>query len=311
MWTEQVMAPLRLRFGGYQTEASVHTRALRLLGADLRERVVGSDIDIIANVADPGHKATDLFSLVATGEIDLCYFASSYMNAKRVPSLAALDLPFIITDRQKLYSRLDGAYGERVAREIAAGTPYRLLGFWDNGFRHISNARHSIRKPADCRGLRIRTTNSPLHQEIFAAFGFVPIAIDPAQLAQAIATGVIDAQENPLANLIQFGVHKHHPYVSLTTHFAGVAVVLVNRARFDALSAEQQKMLRQAALKATRAQRGYAREEDARCLELLRQEGTAIVPPEEIDHAAFKAAAAPIVARETARIGADVLAELE
>src|SRR5690606_6412606 len=94
-----------------------------------------------------------------------------------------------------------------------------------------------IASPADCAGLTLRTTASPLHQEIFAALGFTPMSIDPADLAQAVATGRVDAQENPLTNLLQFGINRHHRHVSLTTHFFGCAPLMVNRERFDRLPA--------------------------------------------------------------------------
>ena len=306
------MVRLSLRFGGYQTEASVHTRALRALVAELDRRLGGeADIALTANVADHGHKAADLLKMVATGEMDFCYFQSSYLDAARVPALRALDLPFLVTDRDRIYAKLDGAFGERLAAAIAAHTPYRVLAYWDNGFRHVSNGVRPIRAPADCAGLRMRTTSSPLHQEIFAAFGFTPVAIDPAELTQAVATGRVDAQENPLTNLVQFGLHPYHRHVSLTAHFFGCAPLLANRARYDALPRDVRDALDAAVAAETEAQRSFARAEDARCLALLEQAGVAIVSPEEIDTAAFRAAAGAIVAREAAAIGRDVLAQLE
>lgn len=306
------MANLNFRFGGYQTEASVHTRALRLMAADLAKRLGGEcEVSVTGNVADHGHKAADVLAMVARGEMDVCYFQSSYLDTVSVPSLRALDLPFILTDRASIYPKLDGAVGERIAADVAAKTPYRVLAYWDNGFRHMSNRLRPIRTPADCAGLTMRTTSSPLHQEIFAAFGFKPLAVDPSELAQAVATGKVDAQENPLTNLLQFGIDKHHKYVSLTSHFFGCAPLLVNRARFDALSREAQDALVAAAREATLAQRGFAQAEDTRCSEVLRGEGIEIVPAAEIDLAAFKKAVAPIVARESTAIGPAVMAALE
>jgi TRAP-type C4-dicarboxylate transport system substrate-binding protein len=306
------MPPITLRFGGYQTEASVHTRALRLMAADLTRRL-GDEVEIVitANIAERGHKAGDLFDLVAKGDMDLFYFASSYVDAARVPSLGALDLPFMINDRDRIYGKLDGALGQRFTADVAAGTAYRVLGYWDNGFRHMSNRLYPIRTPADCAGLKMRTTASPLHQEIFASFGCVPMSVDPAELADAVATHRVDAQENPLTNLVQFGLYGTHKYASLTSHFFGCAPLMINRARYDALPKNVQEALQAVAREATCAQRGFAAEEDARCMAVLAKEGVQVLPASEIDFAAFKAAAAPIVAREAARIGKDVVAELE
>jgi tripartite ATP-independent transporter DctP family solute receptor len=305
------MSRISLRLGGYQTEASVHTRALRLMAVELARRLPETAIEVVPNVADHGHKAADVLTMVANGDMDVCYFQSSYLDTVRVPSLRALDLPFVITDRERIYAKLDGALGARLAADVSAGTNYRVLGYWDNGFRHMSNRLRPLRTPADCAGLKMRTTASPLHQEIFAAFGFAPMAVDPAELAQAVATGKVDAQENPLTNLVQFGLYRAHKHVSLTSHFFGCAPLLVNRARYEALPGEAQEALREAALAATRAQRGFAVAEDARCLELLAKEGVEVTSVEAIDIAAFRAAAAPVVAREAGVIGKNVMAELE
>lgn len=305
------MAPLTLRIGGYQTEASVHTRALRvLIGALTRQLGDAIAIEFTPNVAALGHKAGDLFDLVARGETDLFYFASSYIDAARVPSLGALDLPFLVDDRARIYQKLDGALGRRFAADVEAGTAYRVLAFWDNGFRHLSNRLRPIRTPDDCAGLTMRTTASPLHQEIFAAFGCIPLAVDPADLAQAVATHRVDAQENPLTNLVQFGLYRTHKHVSLTAHFFGCAPLMINRARHDTLPPPVAAALAAAVAEATQAQRAFAAEEDARCLAVLAEAGVAVVPAAEIDRAAFKARAAPIVTREAARIGAEVVAEL-
>jgi len=301
-----------LRFGGYQTEASVHTRALRVLIADIQQRLGDKvDLALTANVAEKGRKAADVVPMTAGDELDICYIQSSYVDASGAPSMRVLDLPFIFTDRARIYSQLDGAFGAHLAAEVAGGTPFRVLAWWDNGFRHLSNRLRPIRSPADCKDLTIRTTSSPLHQEIFAAFGFVPMSIDPSELAQAVATGKVDAQENPLTNLLQFGINRHHKHVSLTTHFFGCAPLLVNRARFDALPSDVREALLAAVRAATAAQRGFAQAEDTRCLEVLNGEGAAIAHPKDIDLAAFKEAVRPIVERETKLLSRAVAAELQ
>jgi TRAP-type C4-dicarboxylate transport system substrate-binding protein len=297
------MPKYNLRLGGYQPENSVHTRALHHLAGLVPERSGGLfQPAITANVTVQGHRADDLLTMVEDGRLDGCYFASSYL-VSRVPSLAVFDLPFAATDRSRDYAKLDGEFGMRLAADLAARTPYRVLGYWDNGFRHLSNRARPIRHPDDCKGLRLRPLDNTLHQEIFAALGFQPVFLDVRDLPDAVARHVVDAQENPLTNLVNFGLHHTHRHVSLTAHFFGVVLFLVNRAWFDALAPEAQGALQAAVADTTRRQRAFAMNEDARCLELLGQDGVAVVPPEEIDWAAFRAAVAPVVAREIARLG--------
>ena len=229
------MPKYNLRLGGYQPESSVHTRALHHLAGLALERLGGAvEPTIQVNITAQGHRAAELLTMVEDGRLDGCYFASSYLTS-RVPSLSVFDLPFVATDRERDYAKLDGEFGMRLAADVAARTGYRVLGYWDNGFRHVSNRLRPIRHPDDCRGIRLRTLDNTLHQEIFAALGFQPVFLDVKDLPDAVVREVVDAQENPLTNLVNFGIHQTHRHVSLTSHFFGVALFLVNGAWFDAL----------------------------------------------------------------------------
>ncbi len=297
------MSRPRLRIGGYQFEASVHTRALRHFASALRGRLGAAfSLEIVTDVTAQRLRATDLPALVDTGELDACYFASSYL-AGRVPSLGLLELPFPPTDREQLYRKLDGDLGARLSADVDARTGYRVLGFWDNGFRHVSNRLRPIRHPDDCSGMRLRTLDNALHRQIFAALGFEPIFIDVKDLADAVARHAVDAQENPLTNLVNFGLFRTHRHVSLTSHFFGVALFLMNRGRLDALPSEIQLAVRAAAAEATSEQRALAAVEDARCLALLHEDGVHVMAAEGIDLAAFSVRLAPIVNRERKRLG--------
>jgi len=288
-------APVRVRCGGYQGAASVHTRGLWALAGALGDQA-GITVELIPNVTEHGHKAADLLAMVERGELDLCYFSSSYLG-DRVPALRALDLPFLIKDRDHAYRLLDATLGARLADAIAETTGYRLLACWDNGFRHITNRVRPIHAPRDCAGLRIRTVDSVLHQEIFRALGFEPQAIDVKDLAQAVESGTVDAQENPLTNTVNFGLQRFHRHVSLTAHFFGVALLLANREAVSSWPTPARRAIDRAVAEATAAQRRFAAAEDETCLARLTADGCAIVGPDTIDLAAFDAAVAPIRAR--------------
>ena len=281
-----------LRIGGYQGETSILTRAARHLAAGLPgDSGARWQIEVVGNVTERGHRAADLLSMVEQGTIEVCYFASSYL-AGRVPSLGCFDKPFGVTDRARIYADLDGDVGMRLAGDVARHTGYRVLGYWDNGFRHVSNRLRPIRHPRDCRGMRIRTLDNAMYQRVLGAVGFTPMVIDVKDLTRAVETHEVDAQENPLTNTVNFGLHHTHKHLSLTSHFHGVALLLANRAWFEALAPAMQSALLAASADATAAQRQWAIDEDALCLEQLRRDGVAVVPAEEIDLVAFRAAVA-------------------
>ncbi len=279
-----------LRFAGYQPARSVHTSALHDLRDSLAALANGAlAIEVTENVVAAGHKAADLLGMVESGELDGCYFASSYLAA-RVPELGAFDQPFHAGSREAVFAALDGDTGTRLAEHVAAATGFCVLGWWDNGIRHISNAVRPIRTPADCAGLSLRTLDNAQHQAAFRRLGFLPQFIDVADLPQAVAERRVDAQENPLTNMVNFSLHTHHRFVSLTGHLLGVALLLINRAGYEALPGELRGMLDAAARHSEAAQRAAAINEDGECLAALAKAGVEVTAADAIDLPAFRAA---------------------
>lgn len=303
------MTSFEIRFGGYQPPASVHNRAAGKFGADLAT-TLGDAIDfrLTGNVIAEGRKAADLLTMVASGELTMCYFAASYLS-DRVPELTLFDTPFVITDRASAYAALDGPLGAELKEKMAAASDYRILGFWDNGFRHLTNRARPIRAPDDCSGLKIRTLFSDLHTRTFRLLGFDPIALDVKDLLAGAVDGSIDAQENPLTNNWNFGIHKYHPHCTLTGHFFGVALWLCHNATWDSWPNEIRAAVEATVPGVVAAQRGFAAAEDADVLEKLRGADVAIVTPTADEHAAFAAAVRPLVDEQRTALG-DTLFDL-
>jgi len=297
---------LTLRIAGYQDARSVHTRAMRVLESSLK-RSLGDDIavEFQENIATTGRKVIDLLELVETGALDLCYFSSSYLTA-RVPALGAFDIPFLLTDRDRTGALLQGALGAYIAGEVASRTGYAVLGFWDNGLRNISNRLRPIRTPADCVGIRIRTLPSEGYHAAFRALGMEPQTIDIRDFVEAIATQTVDAQENPLTNVRQFGLQKHHRHVTMTAHFHGIALLLCNAAMLENLSGPVRQALRHAAAVATQAQWEFAKRDERESRLALEAEGVAVVDLDARTRAAFRAAVRPLAEKQLAALPADL-----
>jgi TRAP-type C4-dicarboxylate transport system substrate-binding protein len=228
-----------------------------------------------------------------------------------VPELQLLELPFLIRDRQAVWAALDGALGALLIRRLHETTPFRVLGLWDNGFRHLTNRVRPIREPADCRGLRIRTQMSALHGEVFRALGFEPIAADIKEFVQAIAGDRFDAHDNPLTNIYTFGVHRHHRYITLSRHFFGASLLVGNARRYESWPADVRAAVDEAAIAATALQRRLADSEDQDVLARLDPRENEIVRPTPAEHAAFVAAVEPVVARYRQRLDPKLFAYLE
>lgn len=301
------MTALNLCLAGYQPPQSVHNRAAEIFGAELATRLGdGFSFELDGNVTTRGHKAADILGMVEEGSRSFCYFATSYL-AGRFLEISVLDLPFVMTDRERIYRALDGDLGDLLKERVAASSNYRLLGFWDNGFRHITNSIHPIRSPADCTGLKIRTGDSALHQATFRAMGFEPTFIDVKDLPEAVKTGTVDAQDNPLSNIYNFGIHEHHRHLTLSGHFLGFVAVLAHAPSFDAWGDEVQTAISQSLPIATAAQHEFAQAVDEDVLAKLDPAKNEIVHLTDQERAAFASAVAPVVEAESAKLGRELV----
>lgn len=289
------MAEFEITFSGYQGKRSIHNRAVKIFGDHLTgalgDRVA---FEHVLNVTEQGRKAADLLDMVATGETTLCYFSSSYLAGK-VPEIALFDLPFVIRDRAQAYAMLDGPLGRLITDKMAEAADFRIVAWWDNGFRHFSNGVRPIHTPGDCKGLRIRTLFSQLQQDSFAAMGFEPVPLDVADLPGACADGTVDAQENPLTNTFNFGINEHHRWITMSGHFFGPCVVLAHKATWDAWPEEIRAAATAALAEATPAQRGFAAGEDEEMRARLDPAKNELIEITEAQRDEFVAAVRPVV----------------
>ncbi len=284
---------IRLRLAGYQGEASVHTRALRELESRLDSTRFAAEIT--PDITKSGHRAADLLTQTEQGKLEICYFAASYLS-HRVAEIQLLDIPFLISNRVDGYAFLDGPLCAEVRDMLEAASGYRILGWWDNGFRHLTSATRAIRDPADCAGQRIRTMgDAPQHERIFAAMGFSPKPLDVRDLMPAITTGTVDAQENPLTNIWNFKIHEHHRWITLTGHLFGSSLLLCNADFYSRLAEDDRDALDRAAALATARQREYAAADDALIAERLSVLENEIITLTEPELAVFRQAVKPVV----------------
>ena len=291
------MNPITIRFGGYQPPASIHNRAAgrfgELLAQKLGDRIA---FELIGSVLDLGRPSGDLPMMVETGELSLCYMSTVRFTAW-VPEFQLLELPFLIGDRGTAWAALDGELGDLFKRRMHATSPFRVLALWDNGFRHLSNKVRPIRRPEDCRGLKIRTQMSELHGATFRALGFEPIAADIKQFVAEIAGDRFDAQDNPLTNIYTFGVHRHHRYITLSGHFFGASLMICNASQYRSWSPDVRAAVDEAARHATALQRRLAASEDQDVLTKFDPRENEVMHLTDAEQAAFVTAVEPVLAR--------------
>lgn len=190
---------------------------------------------------------------VRGGTIDMAVSGSANFSGL-VPLVGMFDIPFLFKDTEHAYRVLDGKVGQEMLDKLGA-VGLKGLAFWDNGWREMTNNVHPVKTPADVKGLKIRTTGSPVHIEAFKELGANPVPMPLAELYTALEMKTVDAQEHPLGVLWSAKLYEVQKYLSLTNHAYSALIVVMNKAKFDALPPAQQKALVEAAHEAGQYQR--------------------------------------------------------
>jgi len=288
--------PIKIRMGGYGPPSTGFSKSLKLIGDKLEARF-GNDVAIeyVFNIMDHGHKAEDILTLVEDGSMTLGYQSSSYLT-DRVPELGFVDLPFLFSSNAQARGAMDGTLGEFLARKTEERVNYRILGWFENGFRHISNRLRPIHLPADMKGMKIRVLPSEIHKRTFELLGAIAMRMDLTEAIAMIEAGTLDAQENPLANTVTYGVHKFHKFHTLSNHFYISRPIFLHRTSFESWPQDLQRAMRAAASEAVTHQRKLAVEEHEQSRKALEVEGCQINALTPAEHDAFVAAVQPLLA---------------
>jgi TRAP-type transport system periplasmic protein len=288
--------PIQIRMGGYGPPTTGFSKSLKLIG-DKLEAQFGKDVAVeyVFNIMDHGHKAEDILTFVERGEMTLGYQSSSYLT-DRVPELGFVDLPFLFSSNEQARGAMDGALGEFLARKTEERIGYRILGWFENGFRHISNRLRPIHLPADMKGMKIRVLPSEIHRRTFELLGAVAMRMDLTEAIAMIKAGTLDAQENPLANTVTYGVHKFHKFHTLSYHFYISRPIFLHRPSFDGWPDSLKRAMQTAVNEAVGYQRKLAIEEHDQSYKAIEAEGCEINALTAREHEAFVAAVQPLLA---------------
>ncbi len=218
------------------------------------------------------------------------------------PIFGLFDLPFLIQDRGQIERIAEGPLGETLAKALD-DDDLVLLGFWENGFRMITNNVRPVARPEDLRGIRLRTPKDPERMKMFAAFGASPTSMSFGEVFSALKQGVIDGQENPLSQIVPGRFYEVQRYLSLSRHVYSPAYPVMSRSYFEALDQDLQSAILEAAREVGRFHRDLGEKDDQRFRELLEER----MEVTEIDEAAFAAAAEPLYREFEEKFGAELV----
>jgi tripartite ATP-independent transporter DctP family solute receptor len=197
---------------------------------------------------------------------------SSTSLAGIVKEFGLVDFPFTVSTFAQADALLDGPLGQTLISKLPE-KGLVSLGFWDLGFRNVTNSKHAVTKPEDIAGLKIRVIPNPVFIESFQAFKANPVPMPFAEVYGAMESKAIDGHENPYAVILSNKFYEVQKFVSGTNHVYAANILLVSKKFWDQLTPPEQKWMHEAADESRIYQRKVSREAAAKAVGDLQTAG--------------------------------------
>lgn len=231
----------------------------------------------------------DMVEGVGMGFLEMCIVSTGPLP-NFSPDFMIFDLPYIFKNRDEAFKAMDGEIGAEILKSLEP-KGIKALGFWENGFRHISNNKKALFTPGDVKGMKIRTMENPIHQATFKTLGATPTPMAWGEVFVALQQGVIDGQENPLVIVYTTKLYEIQKHISLTGHFYSPAVFMISKQIFDGFPKDIQDAIVKAEKEARDYERQFSAQLDEQLVESLKKEGVTFV---DVDKDEWKNACAPV-----------------
>lgn len=220
-----------------------------------------------------------------------------------------INLPLTFNSEQEADAILDGPVGQKLLAKLPEKGLIGL-GYWENGFRHVTNSRRPITKAEDLAGLKLRVIQNPLFLDTFSALGSNPTPMPFTELYSAMEQAAVDGQENPSATILASKFYEVQKHMALSRHMYSAWILLMSKKSWDGLSAQEQKIVQDAAREATLYERKTIRAFGDKALGELKKVGMQITELPAAEQAKLRAKLQPVLAKYSKEFGEDTTNEM-
>src|SRR5690554_6634132 len=262
------------RFGHGMADDHPAGLAAKKFSAELLKATGGKmKISVIANQA-LGPDPQMLGAL--QGGVQEFYTGSALAMLGQVKELGFQDVPFLFESEAEAHQVFDGPVGDYLNEKLSS-VGIHVLGWWENGFRHITYSRRPVNTLDDLKGLKLRTQPNPLTLDAFKALGANAAPLAWSELFVALETRAFDGQENPIVLMNTQRFYEVQKYMTLSGHVYSPLIFAVSKKFWDQLTPEEQALMTQAAQNATKYQRELTASEVESALEKMKENGMEVV----------------------------------
>lgn len=278
---------------------------LKGMADDIRHRTNGAVEIKVYGAGQLGSQGNALTGM-QTGTIDFVCHTTGFIETI-YPSVAVLDLPYILQTNAEAEKVLDGPVGAKLFAEFPSkGIVGLSWGHW--GWRPVTHTKKPIPHPEDIAGTKIRVQPGAIYAATYKQLGAPPTVVDVSEIYLALSQGAVDAVEVPLISLIAGKFYEVAKHVSLTNFNYNAGAIMASKKTMDRLPPQFQKAIQEAALAVSPGWRTMmtAKTEDA--IAFLKTQGCTI---DEVDKAAYAKALQPVWTQYTPIVGADLVAAIQ
>ncbi|MDM0019528.1 TRAP transporter substrate-binding protein [Variovorax saccharolyticus] len=247
-------------------------------------------------------------SALQGGTVEVTVLNAGILGAQ-VKEFAVYDFPFLFNNAKEADAVTDGAFGKGLMAKLD-DKGLHGLGYWDLGFRNLTNSKRPIAKADDIAGLKIRVIQSPIYIDLFNTLGANATPLPFPELYSALDQKAVDGQENPNTVILSSKFAEVQKYLTQTRHIYNPQALIISKKTWDGMSADEKKIISDAAAEATTFQREVSRGAADSALESLKKAGMTVteLPPAEI--AKLREKVKPVIDKHTAAVGDATVKEL-
>jgi TRAP-type transport system periplasmic protein len=247
-------------------------------------------------------------SALQGGTIEMVLLNSGIL-ASQVKDFEAYDFPFMFANAQEADAVVDGPFGQKMHAKLA-DKGIVGLAYFELGFRNITNSRKPINTVEDIAGLKLRVIPNAINVDWVKALGANPTPLAFPEVYAALEQKAIDGQENPFSVILANKLFEVQKHLAVTNHQYNPQSLIFSKKVWDALSADEKKVLQDAAAEAAKFQRQVSREASASTLDALKKAGMQVTEFSAAEQAKLRDKLKPVIEKHGAAIGTTV-AELQ
>lgn len=296
---------LELRLGHTGAPTHHYQTISEEFAKELKEKTNG-ELNVVVYPSDQLGNQLESTEGVMIGTHDMV-LSSDTVLSNWFPDMAVLNLPFLINSGDEYLKVVNSDVGKHLESQVEAQGAV-IIGWWENGIRHVTNSKKPIENPEDLKGLKIRVPEGEIYVDTFKALGAGPTVLSFGELYSALQLKTVDGQENPVAHIVTQNFNEVQKYASKTAHIHMGSPLLINKSLLERIPEDQRAILLEVASSFGQKHVKLVEELEAKQWQDLEKKGMLI---NEVDPAPFRMKVQSVYDKTASKVTPGLIGKVE